>query len=196
MVFIMPKLVNFKRCIGLALLFTSITQPVLAETTLIKHAELKRQGDQYVLNADIDYPLTETARQALHHGIPLSWKIVLIIQRNNGLWKSTVKEITLYNRLHYLTLLNIYRIDSNIQPTGRYSTLSSALHALGRIRDIHIMNKRALQPGITYDVALKARFDKEALPLPLRPEAWFSQAWSLSSDWFKWAVLRPKKMEK
>jgi hypothetical protein len=47
-----------------------------------------------------------------------------------------------------------------------------------------------LQPGQRYKLAIKCQFDREALPVPLRPFAYLDSQWFLSSDWYLWPIQK------
>ena len=43
-----------------------------------------------------------------------------------------------------------------------------------------------MDKNAAYSVRLQASLDIEALPLPLRPLAYVSPSWHLSSEWYTW----------
>lgn len=161
-----------------------------AFATKIASASLELQQQHYVLNADILFQLSPIADRALHNGIPLSFEVLLKIEKNvHGLWFKTVKEISIRYQVRYMTLLNLYRLDNQMgKEIGHYSTLGSALSALGYLQNIYVAETRELPLGQSYNASLKVNFDREALPLPLRPESYFKQGWSLSSQPYRWTV--------
>jgi hypothetical protein len=90
--------------------------------------------------------------------------------------------------LQYHALLNLYRVKN--ESTGRIdnvSTLSTALNLISTLRNFHLLDNAAVTAANT-EVAIKVEFDREALPLPLRPMAYLSQQWNLSSEWSVWPL--------
>ncbi|MDP3904513.1 MAG: DUF4390 domain-containing protein, partial [Methylococcaceae bacterium] len=50
----------------------------------MKSAEMKLQGDSYVLAAEFDYQLSMRAKEALENGIPLYWVVqVKVLQHRD-----------------------------------------------------------------------------------------------------------------
>jgi hypothetical protein len=164
--------------------------PVFAgpNAALVKYAELTLQDEEYLLSAEIQYRLSPKAIDALKNGIPLFWAVKIQIwrQRDFG-WKETVVEKNLRFKIQYQALLNIYRVrNEDNGEGGSFSTLASALDALSTIRYIPILNKSALTSGERYIAGIRVVFDREMLPLPLRPFAYLNSQWYLSSDWYLW----------
>ncbi len=159
--------------------------------TRIERAELIVQQQHYVLNAELSFQLSPVANSALHHGIPLSFEVLLKIERDiYGLWLKTLKEISIRYQVRYLTLLNIYRLDNDKgKEIGHYSTLSGALKDLGDIQNIYVAGSGELPENEMLIVTLQVDLDREALPLPLRVESYFKAGWSLASKPYFWSVV-------
>lgn len=158
----------------------------------IKQAELTLQGESYVLSADLVYQLSERAKEALQNGVPLYWDLqIKVRQHRDYWWDKTLVEKTIRYRIQYHALLNMYRVRN--ESTGNvdnFSTLSAALDLISILRNFRLMDKSALDPEKTYFAGMKITFDREALPLPLRPSAYLNSQWYLSSDWYLWSLTK------
>ena len=158
----------------------------------VKNAEIALQGDNYVLSADISYRLSEKAKDALQNGVPLFWDIqVKMLQHRDVLWNKTLADLVIRYRIQYHALLNMYRVRN--EGTGEvynFSTLSAALDSMSTIRDFRVLEKAGLDPEKKYLYAVKVSFDREALPLPLRPIAYVDPQWYLSSEWTLWPLKK------
>ena len=151
----------------------------------IKQAEITLDGGSYVLSADIVYQLSEKAMEALQNGVPLFWDIqVKIQQQRDVLWNKTLVDKAIRYRLQYHALLNMYRVrnESNGE-IYNFSTLSGAIGLMSAIRDFRLIEKAELDPEKQYLCVMRVNFDREALPLPLRPIAYIDPQWYLSSEW-------------
>jgi hypothetical protein len=158
----------------------------------VKQAEITLQSGSYVLSADIVYQLSKKAMEALQNGVPLFWDIQVKIQQHRGvLWDKTLVDTTIRYRIQYHALLNMYRVrnESNGE-VYNFSTLSAALDLMSAIRDFRLIQKAELAPEKQYLCAVKVTFDREALPLPLRPTAYIDPQWYLSSDWTLWPLKK------
>jgi hypothetical protein len=199
--FIMRDLAKNKAFLLLGVFMWLVSTSAVA--TEVKQAQLSLQGNHYVLSADIDYQLSDKAKEALENGVPLFWGLrIKVLQQRQTLWAKTVVDRTIRYRIQYHALLNMYRV-MIIQPTlanseahsehdsnsYNFSTLSAALDLMATVRNIAIIDVSAIKPDKHYFMQIKANFDRDALPLPLQPIAYTNPQWYLSSDWTTWSLL-------
>lgn len=158
----------------------------------VKQAKITLQSDSYVLSADIVYQLSEKAKEALQNGVPLFWNIqVKMLQHRNVLWDKTLIDTAIRYRIQYHALLNMYRVrNEGNGEVYNFSTLSAALDLMSAVRNFRVIEKAELAPEKQYLCAVKVNFDREALPLPLRPIAYIDPQWYLSSDWTLWPLKK------
>ena len=145
-----------------------------------------------MLSADIGYQLSEKATEALRNGVPLFWDIeIKLLQRRNVLWNKTLVDTAIRYRIQYHALLNMYRVRNEGDGTVyNFSTLSAALDLMSAVRDFPLIAESELAPEKQYLLAVKVNFDRDALPLPLRPIAYVDPQWYLSSDWTLWPLKK------
>jgi hypothetical protein len=87
--------------------------------------------------------------------------------------------------------LNMYRVRNEVDgEVYNFSTLPAALDLMSTISDFPLIEKTELAPENQYLGALRVSFDREALPLPLRPTAYIDPQWYLSSDWTLWPLKK------
>jgi hypothetical protein len=198
--FIMRVLANNKAFLLIGLCVWLFSTPVFA--TEITQAQTSLRGDSYVLSADIDYQLSDTAKEALQHGVPLFWSLhIKVMQQRDIIWNKTVAETVIRYRLQYHALLNMYRvviidpaadIYTHREQNGdsyNFSTLSAALDLMATLHNVPIIKQADIAPEHHYFIQIKANFERDALPLPLRPIAYTNPQWYLSSNWTTWDLL-------
>ncbi|MCF7969729.1 MAG: DUF4390 domain-containing protein [Methylococcaceae bacterium] len=161
-----------------------------ADDTFVKieQAQLVVVENQAKLHADVVFQLSRTAQDALHSGIALYWDVAIEFKqvRWGGFWQDIVFSQSRRYRLAYFTLLNNYRVqDEQKDEFRRFSSLQEALAYLGKIvySDISISD---YDPQRCVSGVLKISFDKETLPAPLRPLAYFGGDWDLSAEERLW----------
>lgn len=161
-------------------------------TAEVKQARITLQGDRYMLFADIVYQFSEKAMDALQNGVPLFWDLQVRVQQQRGiLWNKTLVDTAIRYRLQYHALLNMYRVrNEGNGAVYNFSTLPAALDLMSSVRDFVLINKSELKPERNYLCAVKVNFDRNALPLPLRPIAYIDRQWYLSSDWTLWPLKK------
>lgn len=157
---------------------------------VVKYADLDLQDEEYVLSAEILYRLSPKAIDALKNGVPLFWAVNIRVKRQRDFWPDeTVAEKNLRFRIQYQALLNVYRVrNEDSGEGGNFSSLASALDALSTIHSMPVAARTALTSGQPYTVGMRVVFDRELLPLPLRPFAYLNSQWYLSSDWYLWPL--------
>ena len=174
--------------------------PLMA--TDIKQAQVTLQNHRYELSADIDYRLSNRAKEAIENGVPLFWNLhIKVSQQRDYWWSKTLLDLKVRYRLQYHALLNMYRVvviqDDNPllgkqQQTNshNFSTLSAALDLMESLYGFPLLKQTQLEANKHYVVEIKAEFDTDALPLPLRPIAYTNPQWYLSSDWTVWQLKK------
>ena len=162
----------------------------------VKQVQVNLQGNYYVLSADLDYQLSDKAKDALVNGVSLFWSLhIKMQQQRDFLWANTVVDKSIRYRLQYHALLNMYRVDIT-QVDGEegdsynFSTLSAALDLMATVSNVPLIEASALQAENHYFVKIKVEFERDSLPLPLRPIAYTNPQWYLSSGWTQWAVTQ------
>ena len=154
----------------------------------IRSVALVRQGDNIQLKANIHYKLSDKAIDALQHGVTLKLEArFMLLQQRKFFWDKTVVDRRIPFRLRYHALAQRFQVINDTNHEYRnYSTLEKALVALGQVSEVSVFKAKKLKPDGQYEARLKVALDIEALPLPLRPIAYVSPQWYLSSPWYKW----------
>ena len=158
----------------------------------VKSAAISLEGDNYLLSAEVDYRLSAKAKEALQNGIPLYWDIhIKTLQHRDYVWDKILVTAVIRYRIQYLALLNMYRVrNENSGEQYNFSTLPVALALMSTLHDVRVLGKSIYAPERRYSVAIKVTLDRDALPLPLRPVAYTSPQWYLSSDWTLWPLTK------
>jgi hypothetical protein len=177
----------------LLLLSVWLTNPVQAGefSAQIKEASLEPFANWYVLNADVEYVLSPKAKEAIQNSIPLFWQLKVHLKQQRYFKDKTVMRVNYRYRIRYHALLNSYSVKNETTHTlKKFASLAEALDSLSRIRELKIIAVSALKADKNYTVAMRIEFNKEDLPPPLRPVAYISPQWDLSSDWYLWPLKK------
>lgn len=162
----------------------------LAANFAVRTADTLLQGKAYKLDALVDLQLSKDALDALHKGVPLTILFELeVLKPRAYLWDETVLAAEQRYELSYQALVQRYQVrNRRTDQESDYPTLEHALSALGRITDVHVIDRSALEEGADYTVQLRVSLDLEALPVPLRLMGYVSDDWQLSSEWYTWPL--------
>ncbi len=173
----------------LALLLACVLGIVEADFARAK-LTTERVNAALVLNGQINYRLSDAALEALDNGVPLSFSVQIEVRRENSwFWERAVDTQRLRLIIRFLPLSRVYQ--AIFLTTGEkitFATREAALAAIGELRRIPLIPEDRLLAGERYEVRVRASLDIEELPLPMRPLAYLSPAWHLSSGWLKCAV--------
>ncbi len=169
----------------LALLLFLLPMPSQAAGVIIEKASTRLQKGVYQLNANINYELSGDVLEAINNGIEITMLVTIKIEQPRSyIWDQLIAEKTQRYELKYHALSGQYLVKSDISEQRSYLSLASALRALGQIRALPILDQTQLQDPQDAMVRIKTELDTNALPAPLRPVAWLSKQWNLSSEWF------------
>jgi hypothetical protein len=85
--------------------------------------------------------------------------------------------------LQFHALLNQYAVQTDNRPTEMFLSLHAALNYMATIRHRLTLAPEAFIKNEHYILAVKTQFNRESLPVPLRPFTYLDREWFLSSDW-------------
>ncbi len=159
----------------------------------IRHAYTQLQAQVYVLNADLEYQLSEENIEALKNSVALTFVLDIDVYRERSwhLWDEQIARLQQRYQLKYHPLSNRYILTSlNTGIRENFSSLYSALNALNTLRDWPLLDKHLVVPQKKYQMYLQIYLDIEALPAPMRAMAYFSEHWRLQSEVYT-CLLQP-----
>ena len=148
----------------------------------IRRAELIKNASGWQVDARIDYRLSPTAKEALHKGIPLIWKVQIEIRRPSFPRDQRLSRQKLRYALQFHALLNQYAVQTTDRPTEMFLSLHAALNYMAALH-VPLSTPPELLNDEEYQLAIKTQFHRESLPVPLRPFTYLDRDWFLSSDW-------------
>lgn len=173
----------------LAVLFAS---PVHADGGRVEYRSLVSyviDGD-VMLESDVSVRLSGLTRAALHSGVALEFDVEIDVVKQRNFWPDrTMRRYQIPLRLSYQDLTRSYRLERlNSGQRASFRELDTALDAVAQLRDVVLIPDSALTaPGRYYGV-MRVSLDLDALPSPLRTQAYFSRAWTLQNGEQSWPL--------
>lgn len=178
-------------CVSLLSLCLSIGRVSAADYAVtVTAGNTELVGNTYHFNAELEYNLSPTAKEALQKGITLTWIVKIKAEQQANFWNTTLQEKKITYQIHNHALLNQYSVKINNGLPLMFVTLTGALNSMSKINDIAMINKQFIHQDRRYQMAVKVTFDREALPVPLRPLSYFDPQWALSSGWTVWPLSK------
>jgi hypothetical protein len=87
--------------------------------------------------------------------------------------------------------MDVYRVTNEQNGTEKkFTSLQVALNEMGVLNNIFIMADRPVVNKKQYIIGVLFALDKERLPLPLRPVAYYDSEWMLTSQWNLWSFQK------
>ncbi|MCH9699598.1 MAG: DUF4390 domain-containing protein [Gammaproteobacteria bacterium] len=177
-------------------IFAILVGWLLIQLSNLKHgvdihsADLRYISGNAILNADIKFHFSETALQSLKNGIALPVEIDVVLKSQRDLvWDKTEWHTVLEYQIRYQALARSYELINQISGSSRsFASRKAVVDALGRIRGMPVANTECSQPIQHCYLKIKASLNREGLPLPLRPTAYLTLDWYVSSRWRQWPL--------
>lgn len=159
---------------------------------VVQSAQATQRDGVYYVTAEIGYGLTDAAIEALTRGVPLTFEVQIDVARTRRyLPDANLAELRQRYALSYHALTERYVVRNiNSGEQGSYSTLSTALRALGRIEDLPVIDSNLLREDADYTISLRSTLDLKSFPGPLRLLATLFRFndWRLASKWHTWPL--------
>lgn len=179
--------------IGLAALWLALCAgPARAGDIDIDGVQSMVINDIVHIDVDLRMRFSEDVIDALDSGIPITIAIDTEISRRRAWWLDETlpgtKQRFVISR-HALS--EQYLVTNSITGDRRaFLDLREATASLERLHGLPIVEARLLDGDERYTGAIRVRLDIEALPAPMRPLAYLSPAWRMSTGWYEWRLER------
>ncbi|VAW92663.1 hypothetical protein MNBD_GAMMA23-2476 [hydrothermal vent metagenome] len=158
----------------------------------IQSLETLMQDRVYLLTANLNYHFSSEAIEALEHGVPLLILVDIEIRSPRWWWSdTTIAELEQGYLLLYHALSESYVVHNlNSGTQNNFIRLAQALSFLSTIKNLPILDANLLDPKKEYYLRVRTHLDIESLPAPMRPLAYISSDWQLSSGWYEWPLQK------
>jgi len=174
----------------LILFFMFLPGLAQAKGFTIRSVETRLQKQVYLVDTRIDFAFSDEAQKALQSGIPIIILLDIEVEKERSWWwNKTIANLQQGYLLLYHALTEKYIVNNlNSGAQHDYTSLGATLSALGRINGLPLIDSSLLDKDNNYQVKLRVRVDIESLPAPMRPLAYISSDWQLTSDWYTWPL--------
>ena len=188
MAFIMRVYKSIHKFVFICFLLSGFYLPVAYasnEWLQVKNMRWEANSDKAQFLAELDFRLSATSREALRSGIVLYWdvKVSISIAHFLAFFNRAIYSHSFRYSLRYNTLFNDYRVRNEQDMSfRRFSSLIDAVDYLAVIKYDFIALPAVASKEKCIVVELNVLFDRESLPIPLRPIAYFDEGWNLSAN--------------
>ncbi len=173
----------------LVALLPLVPAPALADTVVVRGAELRAEDDGYYLNAEFEFAINATFEEALHKGVPLYFVLEFELTRPRWYWlDEKALAYSIQYRVAWNALTRQYRVASGLLSLT-FNSLDEVQRLLSRVTSREVARRDQLVPGARYEAAIRLRLDGNQLPKPFQVSALTSREWTLQSDWYRWSFV-------
>lgn len=154
-----------------------------------KSAALVPGEHGHALVAGFAIDLGPRLEDAVGRGVPLDFRFEFTLTRKRRYWiDEHVTGRVLNYHLSYHALTRQYRLAFGGLHQN-FPTLEDALHVLGRIARLHVVDANVLMPGETYSAAVRLSLDHNMLPKPLQVDALADRDWRIEAQTLRWEFM-------
>lgn len=151
----------------------------------IDSLEARTTRNGVTVRAHQEIGLSREAREALRHGVPLRITVDLNM-RGDGRWRP-VEESTFTYEIRYLPLSDHYQL-AGPHSDSSARTFPRLRHLLAELGDLELnLPGSNASPG-QYEVRMRSRLDRGAMPAPMQLPTLLSPNWNHDSGWVTSAV--------
>ena len=197
------KLLFFSLLPGLVTSQTALAESVLPPSqatensiTIVQVRDYQ-QDKQLLIDSESRFNLPETVIEAIHHEIPLSFRIQIELTESSqilGIKYQRNRNIIHYNTDIYAYGVNrLYALYNNRNKNAKtFKSIEDALTTLATLQAFPIASLSELHPKQMYTLRMRISLDFWKLPAPLILEALLSPSvWQLDSGWFETSLQTP-----
>ena len=178
---------KFILCVSVVLSLFSASAS--AEGIKLKSAELERLDSDWLLNATFQIELTPGLEDAVKKGVVLYFQTEFDLTRSRWYWFDEKPALAQrQTRLSYQPITQQYRIASE-GFTFAATSMFEALQAVGSIGGWRVIDNSQIDPGKSYNAALRMTLDLSKLPKPFQVNALNNRDWNVTSDWVRFPFL-------
>ena len=156
----------------------------------VRSAYLEPADGVYQLGATLDLALSRAARHAIREGVSVALQLDIVIERKRR-WLPDQEVAALAQRwkLQFHALSGRYLVNNlNSGQQTSYSSLDSALAAVGVVRGLPVIDESLIERGQRYEASIRvAAVIEGGLPAALKTMMFWLD-WKRVTDWYTWTV--------
>lgn len=140
-----------------------------------------------VLESPLQVTLSPAALEALEHGVGLVLVVTTRISRRHGPVARLEEARDYPLEIRYLPLSRHWQLsEPAIGQIRSFPRRWMLMEALGEVRRFETGLARSELGTANWQVQVRVRLDRNALPAPMHLPAWLSPQWRLVSRWYTW----------
>lgn len=150
----------------------------------VRQVEARWNNGQMRVSIGQSISLSDEARRALEHGVPLTIEVELVLR--DAQTQTRVDRHNAAYEIRYLPLSERFQLAGN--EDGDIRTFPRLRHALAELGSLNLSFETGALPSGEYELLARSFLDKRKMPPPMRLPALFSESWQHESNWTSWPL--------
>ena len=150
----------------------------------LSQVEAKWANGRIDATSEQNLSLSNEARDALIHGVPLTLELELLLRNTSS--QARVGDKTSSYEIRYLPLSNYYQLSLHGKPGVK--TFPRLRHVLAELSQLDISFETGVLPAGEYELMARIRLDQRTMPPPMRLPVLLSSKWRHDSSWTSWPL--------
>jgi hypothetical protein len=167
-----------------ALALAGCSDPAADGRFELNHVEAKWANGWMEVNCDQRLSLSNEARNALIHGVPLTVQLELLLRDTAS--QTRIGNQTSRFEIRYLPLSDHYQLSDSGSNSIR--TFPRLRHVLAELSSLDLSFETGVLPAGDYELLARTRLDQRAMPPPMRLPVLLSSRWRHDSSWSSWPL--------
>lgn len=165
-------------------LISGCSDPAANERFELTRVEAAWSNGKVDVSFEQDLALSNEARDALIHGVPLTINLMLSL-RNTATQVRVATDSNSYE-IRYLPLSDHYQL-SNAKDS-KVKTFPRLRHVLADLSELKFSFETGVLPSGNYELLARTRLAQESMPPPMRLPVLLSAKWHHDSSWSSWPL--------
>ena len=187
--FSMPACVRIAEPARVLLLAAAFTVAACSEPAADGRFELNRVEAKWAngwmeVTCEQQLALSNEARNALIHGVPLTVQLELLLRDADS--RTRLGEETSSYEIRYLPLSEHYQLSHS--GTTRVQTFPRLRHVLAELSRLDVSFETGVLPAGDYELLARTSLDQREMPPPMRIPVLLSSKWRHDSSWSSWPL--------
>jgi hypothetical protein len=128
--------------------------------------------------------LSNEARNALVHGVPLTIQLELLLR--DVVSRTRLGDKTSSYEIRYLPMSDHYQLSHS--GTTRVKTFPRLRHVLAELSSLSVSFETGVLPAGDYELLARTSLDQQEMPPPMRIPVLLSSKWRHDSSWSSWPL--------
>jgi len=150
----------------------------------VKGVEAKWSNGRMDVSSRQKLTLSNEARDALIHGVPLSLELEFLLRNTSS--QTRVGNTTSHYEIRYLPLSTHYQLSISGKPGVK--TYPRLRHVLADLSRTEVSLETGVLPAGDYELMARIRLDQRSMPPPMRLPVLLSSSWRHDSSWSSWPL--------